>query len=83
MTLVPRRTRETGGSSTTLAAGKPSPRAFSLVAAGRLDPRPLTTHRFPLDELPQALEMSVRRPAGFLKALVISNDRPPRARGTP
>jgi threonine dehydrogenase-like Zn-dependent dehydrogenase len=52
--------------------------AFSLVADGRLDPRPLMTHRFPLDELPQALEMSVRRPAGFLKALIM-NEPPPGA----
>ena len=40
------------------------------VAAGTLDPAPLYTHEFPLDELAQALEMTRTRPDGFMKALV-------------
>lgn len=52
--------------------------ALDLVAAGQLDPRPLMTHCFPLAELPRALGMSVQRPAGFLKALVVCNEPKPR-----
>nr|HET7859304.1 zinc-binding dehydrogenase [Caldimonas sp.] len=44
--------------------------AVDLVAAGVLDPTPLFTHRFPLDRLGEALELTRRRPDGFLKALV-------------
>mgnify|MGYP002777951851 CR=1 FL=1 len=45
-------------------------RAVDLVADGRLDPRPLYTHRFPLDHLGDALDAARERPDGFLKALV-------------
>ena len=45
--------------------------AVEEVAAGRLDPAPLFTHRFPLEELPQALAMTRDRPDGFLKALIL------------
>ena len=45
--------------------------AVAAVAAGRLDPRPLCTHRFPLDRLDEALDATRDRPDGFLKALVI------------
>lgn len=44
--------------------------AVAAVAAGRLDPRPLYTHTFPLDRLGDALEATRDRPDGFLKALV-------------
>jgi threonine dehydrogenase-like Zn-dependent dehydrogenase len=44
--------------------------AAYAVAAGQLDPSPLYTHVFPLDELDTALETAVRRPDGFVKALV-------------
>ena len=44
--------------------------AVALVAAGRLDPSPLYTHRHPLDELGAAFEATRTRPDGFLKALV-------------
>ncbi|HKO15334.1 MAG TPA: zinc-binding dehydrogenase, partial [Gemmatimonadaceae bacterium] len=44
--------------------------AVRAVAAGRLDPAPLYTHRFPLDELDRALEATRDRPDGFMKALV-------------
>ncbi len=40
------------------------------VAARRLDFSPLFTHTFSLDELGAALELTERRPAGFVKALV-------------
>ena len=45
--------------------------AVDAVASGRLDPRPLYTHRFPLDQLDKALDATRDRPGEFLKALVI------------
>lgn len=44
--------------------------AVAAMLAGRLDPSPLYTHRFPLEELGTALDMTRDRPEGFLKALV-------------
>ena len=44
--------------------------AVELVAAGELDPSPLYTHTFALDELGRALDATRDRPEGFLKALV-------------
>jgi threonine dehydrogenase-like Zn-dependent dehydrogenase len=44
--------------------------AAELVAAGRLDPTPLLTHTFGLDEVGAAFEAMRTRPDGFLKALV-------------
>jgi threonine dehydrogenase-like Zn-dependent dehydrogenase len=44
--------------------------AVALLREGRLDPSSLYTHRFPLDELGEALEATRTRPDGFLKALV-------------
>ena len=44
--------------------------AVEAVASGRLDPRPLYTHTFPLNRLDQALDATRDRPDGFLKALV-------------
>lgn len=44
--------------------------AAAAVAEGRLDPSPLYTHRFGLDELATALDTAVERPDGFVKALV-------------
>ena len=46
-------------------------RAIAAIGAGQLDPSPLYTHRFPLSELGAAMEMTCRRPAGFMKALVL------------
>jgi len=46
--------------------------AARAVSEGRLDPSPLYTHRFGLDEVDRALETAVERPEGFLKALVIA-----------
>jgi threonine dehydrogenase-like Zn-dependent dehydrogenase len=44
--------------------------AVELMDAGVLDPTPLYTHRLPLDRLGDALELTRRRPDGFVKALV-------------
>jgi threonine dehydrogenase-like Zn-dependent dehydrogenase len=44
--------------------------AVEAVASGRLDPRPLYTHTFPLERLGEALDATRDRPDGFLKALV-------------
>jgi threonine dehydrogenase-like Zn-dependent dehydrogenase len=44
--------------------------AVDAVAAGRLDPSPLYTHRYPLESLGEAFEATRTRPDGFLKALV-------------
>lgn len=44
--------------------------AADAVAAGELDPSPLYTHEFALDEIATALDAASERPDGFLKALV-------------
>jgi len=44
--------------------------AIALIAAGELDPLPLYTHRFALNELGEGLAAVAERPTGFLKALV-------------
>jgi threonine dehydrogenase-like Zn-dependent dehydrogenase len=44
--------------------------AIDLIEQGALDPCPLFTHRFALDELPKAFELLHDRPDGFMKALV-------------
>jgi threonine dehydrogenase-like Zn-dependent dehydrogenase len=44
--------------------------AVEAVVAGRLDPRALVTHAFPLDQLGAALDAARDRPAGFVKAWV-------------
>lgn len=44
--------------------------AIELVRTGKLDPAPLYTHRFPLDQLGAALDHTRDRPEGFLKALI-------------
>ena len=46
--------------------------AAAAVDEGRLDPAPLYTHRFGLDEVDRALETAVERPDGFMKALVVA-----------
>ena len=45
--------------------------AVELVAGGKLDPRPLYTHFYPLEQLDEALNATRDRPDGFLKALVV------------
>ena len=44
--------------------------AAEKVAKGDLDPSPLYTHRFPLEGLGTALDLTRERPPGFMKALV-------------
>ena len=45
--------------------------AIDAMMEGRLDPSELYTHRFALEELGTALDMTRDRPDGFLKALVV------------
>src|SRR5881392_1205003 len=45
--------------------------AVRAVCDGSLDPRPLYTHRFTLDEIAAAFATALERPAGFMKALVM------------
>jgi threonine dehydrogenase-like Zn-dependent dehydrogenase len=44
--------------------------AIDLMQQGVLDPEPLYTHRFALDQLGEALALTATRPDGFMKALV-------------
>jgi threonine dehydrogenase-like Zn-dependent dehydrogenase len=48
--------------------------AVDAVASGRLDPTPLYTHTFALDQLDEALNATRDRPDGFLKALVMTGN---------
>jgi 2-desacetyl-2-hydroxyethyl bacteriochlorophyllide A dehydrogenase len=45
--------------------------ALEAVLSGRIDPFPLFTHLFPLEEVGRALDCAERRPEGFLKGLVV------------
>jgi threonine dehydrogenase-like Zn-dependent dehydrogenase len=47
--------------------------AVDLMRTGAIDPTPLFTHRFPLDRLGEALELTRQRPDGFLKAVVTTS----------
>jgi threonine dehydrogenase-like Zn-dependent dehydrogenase len=44
--------------------------AVDAVATGKLNPMPLYTHTFPLEQLDEALNMTRERPDGFMKALI-------------
>ena len=44
--------------------------AVEWVADGRLEVEPLLTHTFDLDHMADALQMTIDRPAGFLKAWI-------------
>ena len=44
--------------------------AIRAVEAGLLNPAPLYTHLFPLEQVSDALNMMVQRPDGFMKALI-------------
>lgn len=46
------------------------PRAIALAAGGRVNMRPLATHRFKLEETPQAFEQQVARAGGIIKAII-------------
>lgn len=50
-------------------------RALEAWSAGTIDPLPMLTHRFPLAELGDALDMLRRRPDGFVKAWVEMEQR--------
>jgi threonine dehydrogenase-like Zn-dependent dehydrogenase len=45
--------------------------AVDAVASGRLDPEPLYTHRYGLDQLGEALDATRDKPGNFVKALVM------------
>jgi 2-desacetyl-2-hydroxyethyl bacteriochlorophyllide A dehydrogenase len=45
--------------------------AVGAIQSGLLNPYPLYTHLFGLEELPEAFAAAVQRPNGFLKALII------------
>lgn len=44
--------------------------AFEAIVQGRLNPQPLFTHSFPLDELPKAFECMRSRSGNFMKACI-------------
>jgi threonine dehydrogenase-like Zn-dependent dehydrogenase len=46
--------------------------AVTAVTGGALEPSALYTHRYPLDELGTAMRVTLQRPDGFLKALVMA-----------
>jgi 2-desacetyl-2-hydroxyethyl bacteriochlorophyllide A dehydrogenase len=49
--------------------------ALDLMAVGKLDPMPLITHRFPLDEIQQAFAVAAGRDEhGSVKVLVLPSD---------
>jgi len=45
--------------------------AVDATTANRLNPQPLYTHAFSLDQLPEAFRMMQDRPEGYLKALIL------------
>jgi len=49
--------------------------AVAAVAHGRLDPAPLYTNVFSLDQIDQAMKVARSRPDGFLKALITISTR--------
>lgn len=44
--------------------------AVAAVMSGRLDPRPLYSHHYPLDRLGEALDATRDKPQGFVKAII-------------
>jgi threonine dehydrogenase-like Zn-dependent dehydrogenase len=52
--------------------------AIRAISEGRLDPTPLYTHHYPLDQLDAAFQAARQRPDGFMKALVLTRDSHPR-----
>ncbi|MGZ2411867.1 threonine dehydrogenase-like Zn-dependent dehydrogenase [Sphingomonas sp. F9_3S_D5_B_2] len=45
--------------------------AAEAIASGQLDPKALITHRYPLDQLGEALDATRDRPGNFVKAVVL------------
>jgi threonine dehydrogenase-like Zn-dependent dehydrogenase len=44
--------------------------AMRMLAAGRIDTRPLITHRLPLERIDEAFQLSENKPEGYIKALI-------------
>jgi threonine dehydrogenase-like Zn-dependent dehydrogenase len=44
--------------------------AVAAVVSGQINPLPLYTHTFPLEEINNAFGMMAERPANFMKALI-------------
>lgn len=49
--------------------------AVKAVGEGRMNPFPLFTHQFTLEEAQQAFEHLTGRPDGFIKALIVNNKK--------
>lgn len=45
-------------------------RLLRLLATGRVDPSPLTSHRFPFDQIEKAFQMMVTKEDGMIKPLI-------------
>jgi threonine dehydrogenase-like Zn-dependent dehydrogenase len=45
-------------------------RGLDAAAGGRIDLAPLTTHRFPIDQVDHAFCGLTEKPAGFVKAVI-------------
>ena len=45
-------------------------RLMRLITSGRVDPTPMTTHRFPFDEVETAFHKMDRKEDGIIKPLV-------------
>lgn len=48
--------------------------AIKAVEEGKMDPFPLFTHRFPLEESETAFRFLTERPDGFIKALILNEE---------
>ncbi|UZH56567.1 zinc-binding dehydrogenase [Salinimicrobium tongyeongense] len=46
--------------------------AIKAVEEGKMDPFPLFTHKFPLEEMEKAYQHLTQRPDGFIKALIVN-----------
>lgn len=45
-------------------------RLMRLIAAGRVDPLPMTTHRFPFKDIEKAFRMMQTKEDGMIKPLI-------------
>jgi len=46
-------------------------RLFRLIENGRVDPSPMTTHRFRFDELETALRLMATKEDGIIRPLIL------------
>jgi threonine dehydrogenase-like Zn-dependent dehydrogenase len=53
-------------------------RLMRLIEMGRVDPRPLTSHRFPCGEVEKAFRMMQTKEDGMLKPLILFEESTPR-----